>query len=439
MSEHPPGSDPTVPRPAARRVVVTGLGCVSPCGIGVDPTWSALVEARPGLGLVTRFDVAGLPSQVAGEVDDFDPAERLGRKAAKRLGRFMQFAMVAADEAMADAGYDVPGYLEGRVEPGQGSWPDAERLGVYVGSGIGGFPEIVENAELRLDEGTARISPLFIPRSLINLAAGQVAIRLGAKGPSLCVATACAVGNHAIGEAYRAILLGEADVVVAGGTEAALTPLGYGGFMTMRALSRRNAEPLRASRPFDVDRDGFVMSEGAGVVVLEDYEHARARGARIYCELAGYAATTDAHHVTAPAPGHDGAARCMRRALTTARINADQVDYVNAHGTSTPMNDPAEVAAIRTVFGAHADQLMVSSTKGATGHLLGAAGGVEAVAVAKAIFHGIVPPTANLDAPDPACDLDHVPLVARDATIDVAISNGFGFGGTNAVLVFRKV
>jgi len=318
-------------------------------------------------------------------------------------------------------------------------WPDPERLGVYIGSGIGGFPEIVEHAHKLLDEGTDRISPLFIPRSLINLAAGQVAIRLGAKGPSLCVATACAVGNHAIGEAYRAIRLGEADVVVAGGTEAALTPLGYGGFMNMRALSRRNDEPTRASRPFDADRDGFVMSEGAGVVVLETLEHARARGARIYCELVGYSATTDAHHVTAPAPGHDGAARCMRRAMASARIAPSDVQYVNAHGTSTPMNDPAEVTAIRTVFGDHADKLMVSSTKGTTGHLLGAAGGLEAVATAKALFHGIVPPTANLDTPDPACDLDHVPNTARECAIDVALSNGFGFGGTNAVLVFRRV
>jgi len=419
------------------RVVVTGLGCVSPCGIGVVPTWDALVHARPGLGLLTRFDATGLPSQVAGEVDGFDASERLGRKAARRLGRFMQFALVAADEAMADAGYDVARHHEGTVA--DADWPDPERLGVYIGSGIGGFPEIVEHAHKLLDEGTDRISPLFIPRSLINLAAGQVAIRLGAKGPSLCVATACAVGNHAIGEAYRAIRLGEADVVVAGGTEAALTPLGYGGFMNMRALSRRNDEPTRASRPFDADRDGFVMSEGAGVVVLETLEHARARGARIYCELVGYSATTDAHHVTAPAPGHDGAARCMRRAMASARIAPSDVQYVNAHGTSTPMNDPAEVTAIRTVFGDHADKLMVSSTKGTTGHLLGAAGGLEAVATAKALFHGIVPPTANLDTPDPACDLDHVPNTARECAIDVALSNGFGFGGTNAVLVFRRV
>jgi len=422
----------------ATRVVVTGLGCVSPCGIGVDPAWSAMVNAESGLGLLTRFDATDLPSQVAGEVDGFDPIERLGRKAPKRLGRFMQFALVAADEAMADAGFDVEAQLQGGAAEGDG-WPVHERLGVYIGSGIGGFPEIVDHAERLASEGPARISPLFIPRSLINLAAGQVAIRLGARGPSLCVATACAVGNHAIGEAFRTIRLGEADVVVAGGTEAALTPLGYGGFMTMRALSRRNDDPRGASRPFDRDRDGFVMSEGAGLVVLESLDHARARGARIYCELVGYAATTDAHHVTAPAPGHDGAARCMRRALANAGVAPDDVQYINAHGTSTPMNDPAEVEAIRTVFGAHADRLMVSSTKGVTGHLLGAAGGLEAVATAKAIYHSVVPPTANLDTPDPACDLDHVPNEAREAPVDVALSNGFGFGGTNAVLVFRKV
>jgi 3-oxoacyl-[acyl-carrier-protein] synthase II len=419
----------------APRVVVTGLGCVSPCGVGVQPTWSSMIEARSGLGRVTRFDASDLPSQVAGEVDDLDVRARLGRKAEKRLGRFMQFAVVAADEAMRDAGFDVDAHLDGGSPD---HWPDPDRFGVYIGSGIGGFPEIVEQAHLLPEEGAARISPLFIPRSLSNIAAGHVAIRMVARGPSLCVATACAVGNHAIGEAFRLIRLGEADVVIAGGTEAALSPLGFGGFMTMRALTRRNDEPATASRPFDRDRDGFVMSEGAGLVVLESEAHARARGARVYCELAGYAATTDAHHVTAPAPGHAGAARCMQLAMRSAGVRPEQVAYVNAHGTSTPMNDPAEVAAIRTVFGDHADRLMVSSTKGVTGHLLGAAGGVEAVATSLAVHHGIVPPTAHLDTPDPDCDLDHVAHTAREARLPVALSNGFGFGGTNAVLVFRE-
>lgn len=416
------------------RVVVTGLGCVSPCGVGVDPTWDAMIHARSGLGRVTRFDVTDQPSQVAGEVDGFDAEGLLGRKAARRLGRFMQFAVVAAEEAMRDAGYDVDAHADGRDT----AWPDPDRFGVYMGSGIGGIPEIVEEADKLRDHGMSRVSPLFIPRSLNNVAAGHVAIRLDARGPSLCLATACAAGNHAIGEAWRLIRSGEADVVLAGGTEAALTPLGYGGFMTMRALSRNNDDPVHASRPFDRDRDGFVMAEGSGMIVLESEAHARRRGARIYCELAGYAATTDAHHVTAPAPGHAGAARCMRQALKAARIDPGDVTYVNAHGTSTPMNDPAEVEAIRTVFGDHADRLLVSSTKGVTGHLLGAAGGVEAVAAVRAIHDGVVPPTAHLDHPDPACDLDHVPHEARELRVPVAVSNGFGFGGTNAVLVFRE-
>ncbi len=416
------------------RVVVTGLGCVSPCGTDVASTWEALVEARSGIAPLTRFDATDLPSQIAGEVKDFDPQALFGRKAVRRLGRFMQFALAASDEAIVDAGL-------ARLDDGElvVEGVDPERLGAYVGSGIGGFPEIVDEAERRLDQGTARISPLFIPRSLINLATGQVAIRIGAQGPSLCVATACAVGNHAIGEAWRAIRSGDADVIVAGGTEAAISPLGYGGFMTMRALSRRNDEPTRASRPFDRDRDGFVMGEGAGLVVLESLSHARARGARIYAELTGYAATTDAHHVTAPAPGHAGAARCMRLALRAARLEPEAIDYINAHGTSTPANDPEEVAAVKSVFGDHALAVMMSSTKGTTGHLLGAAGGLEAVATVKALCTGIVPPTANLENPDPACDLDHVPLQAREASLQHAMSNGFGFGGTNAVLVFSRI
>ncbi|MBX2800277.1 MAG: beta-ketoacyl-ACP synthase II [Myxococcales bacterium] len=422
------------PPPAQRRVVITGLGCVGPCGNDVASTWDAMVAARSGIGPITRFDVTGWATQIAGEVKDLDATALLGARAVRRLGLFMKYAIVAAEEAMRDSGFDV-GEQVGSGTPED--WPDPERLGVYIGSGIGGFPEIVHAAVTDVDR--TRVSPLFIPRSLINLATGQVAIRFGAQGPSLCVATACAVGNHAIGEAWRAIRDGDADVIVAGGTEASLDPLGVAGFMNMRAMSRRNDTPESASRPFDKDRDGFVVSEGAGVLVLEELEHARARGARIYCELRGYAATTDAHHITAPAPGGAGAARCMELAMRKAAVNPSEVDYVNAHGTSTPANDAAETQAIRRAFGAHADGLTISSTKGVTGHLLGAAGGIEAVATCLAMRKGVVPPTANLLTPDPECDLDYVPREARSMPVRVAISNGFGFGGTNAVLVFGAI
>jgi 3-oxoacyl-[acyl-carrier-protein] synthase II len=413
-----------------RRVVVTGLGAVSPCGNDVPGMWQAMVEARSGITRVTRFDVAGMDSQIAGEVKGFDGAARLGSREVRRLGLFMQYALAAGDEAMADAGLAIPGR--------EGFRPDPERVGVYVGSGIGGFPEIVESAAVVLTEGMSRLSAYFIPKSLINLATGQLAIRHQAKGPSLVVATACAVGNHSIGEAWRAIRCGDADVVLAGGTEAALTPLGFGGFMVMKAMSRRNDDPATASRPFDRDRDGFVMSEGSGLVVLEDLDHALARGARIRAELVGYGLTTDAHHVTAPAPRGEGAARCMRAALRSAGMRPEDVGYVNAHGTSTPANDPSETAAIRAVFGPSADRLAVSSTKGVTGHLLGAAGGVEAVATVLALETGTLPPTANLVNADPECDLDYVPRKARQADVRVAITNAFGFGGTNSTLVFRR-
>ena len=423
--------------PHHRRVVVTGLGCVSPCGLDALSTWDAVVAARSGIGPITRFDASDYQSRIAGEVRGFDGEARLGGRATRRLGLFMQYALAAADEAMADAGYDLGSLREGG-EPGP-RWPVDHRFGVYIGSGIGGFPEIVEQAEELFRGGIRTVSPLFIPRSLINLAAGQVAIRYGARGPSLCVATACAVGNHAIGEAWRAIRDGDADVIIAGGTEASLTPLGYGGFMNMKALSRRNEEPTRASRPFDIDRDGFVMGEGSGVVVLEEYESARQRGARIYCELRGYGSTTDAHHVTAPSPGGAGAARAMARAMQTAGLNPEDIDYINAHGTSTPANDPAEIAAIRAALGESASRVMVSSTKSVTGHLLGAAGGLEAVITSLALYRGVVPPTANLERPDPECALDCVPLVAREVRIRAALSNGFGFGGTNAVLAFAAL
>ncbi len=383
------------------------------------------MRGRSGTGRVTRFPVDDYKCQVAGEVKGFDVDDRVGAREARRLGLFMAYAIAAAEEAMGCAGFVR-----------EGSWPERNAFGVWLGSGIGGFPEICVGAERLPVEGHGRVSPFFIPRSLIHLAAGHLSIRFGAAGPSLCIASACAAGNHAIGEAWRAIRDGTVDVALCGGTEASLHPVGYVGFMNMGALSRRNDQPEAASRPFDRDRDGFVMGEGAGVLVLESEEHANRRGATILARVAGYAATSDAHHVTAPAPGGEGAARCMALALRSAGLRPDDIGYVNAHGTSTPANDPAEVAAIRTVFGAHAERLLVTSTKGATGHLLGAAGGVEAVATVLALRHGLVPPTANLVTPDPGCDLDHVPGSARKVDLKYAVSNAFGFGGTNAVVVF---
>lgn len=409
-----------------RRVVITGLGTVNPCGADVASTWAALVAGRSGITRVTRFDTASLPAQCAGEVKGFDGAGLIGAREIRRLGLFMQYAIVACDEALVDAGYALGG-----------RHPEADRFGVYVGTGIGGFPEIVDAARVLFDDGIEALSAFFIPRSLNNLATGQVAIRWNARGPSLSLSTACAVGNHSIGEAYRCIVWGDADVIIAGGAEAALTPLGFGGFMAMKALSKQS-DPALASRPFDRDRDGFVMGEGAGVVVLEALEHAQARGAKIYAELAGYGLTTDAHHITAPSPGGEGAGRAMAAALRHAGLGPADIDYINAHGTSTPANDPNETAAIRRVFGEHADRVAVSSTKGATGHLLGAAGGVEAVATALAIHHGIAPPTVGLVNADPECDLDYVPGQARNLPIRAALSNAFGFGGTNAALVFKR-
>lgn len=412
-----------------RRVVITGLGAITPCGLDVPTSWDAVSNGRSGTGPLTRFHADDLSCRVAGEVKGFDGEARFGKRPIRRLGLFMQYALTAGFEAMADAGYDRDA----------GVWPEADEFGVYVGSGIGGFPEIVEAADALKDDGRVRrISAYFIPKSLINLATGQLSIQLGARGPSLCVATACAVGNHSIGEAFNAIRLGNADVMLAGGTEAAICPLGFGGFMVMRALTSHNDTPESASRPFDKERDGFVMGEGAGVVVLESLDHALARGARIYAEVVGYGATTDAHHVTAPAPGGAGAVRCMERALRSAGLGPSDVDYINAHGTSTPANDAAETAAIRTLFGAHADRLAVSSTKGCTGHLLGAAGGIEAVFSAMALHTGVLPPTANYRTPDPECDLDVIPEGPRRADPRVVLSNAFGFGGTNSTLAFAR-
>jgi 3-oxoacyl-[acyl-carrier-protein] synthase II len=383
-----------------------------------------MCEARSGVGLVTRFDASSFPVRIAAEVKGFDGDALLGRKMVKRLDLFAQYAMVATREACTHAG----------LAPSDGD----PRVGVYVGTGIGGLQEIVLGARMYETEGYRGLSPFFIPRALTNLAAGHIAIAYGAQGPSLCVTTACATGNHSIGEAWRAIRLGDADVVIAGGAEAAITPVGIAGFMVMKALSKRNDDPGTACRPFDAERDGFVMGEGAGIVILEELEHARARGVEILAELVGYGLTNDAWHDTAPAPGGAGAVRCMRLALASGAVDPTEVDYINAHGTSTPQNDSTETQAIKTVFGDHARRLMISSTKGVTGHLLGAAGGVEAVAAVRALHSGVVPPTANLTNPDPECDLDYVPGEARKANPRVVVSNAFGFGGTNASLVFRR-
>ena len=410
-----------------RRVVVTGLGVVCPCGNDVATAWSAVVAGRSGIGPITRFDASTLPVRIAGEVRGYEPGPVLhDPREVKRLDLFIQYAMTAAYEAVRDAGLPLDA-------------PLGDRAGVYVGTGIGGIEEITRGALTVAAGGYKTLSPFFIPRSLVNLAAGQIAMRFGARGPSLCISTACATGNHSIGEAWRAIRSGDADVIIAGGTEASIVPLGMAGFVAMKAMSKRNDDPATACRPFDRDRDGFVMGEGAGVVVLESYEHAMARGARIYAELVGYANTNDAHHITSPPAGHEGAARCMALALKSAGLRPEDVDYINAHGTSTPANDGNETQAIRTVFGAHADRLAVSSTKSVTGHLLGAAGGVEAAFSILALAHGVLPPTATLQNADAACDLDYVPGASRPAPLRAALSNAFGFGGTNAVLLFQRL
>lgn len=408
-----------------RRVVVTGLGAVTPCGNDAASTWAAMRDARSGTARVSKFDASAMPVQIAAEVKEFDAQRRIDKKLTRRLDLFAQYAMYAADEALEHAGYT----------PREGGDP---RFGVYVGTGIGGLQEIVNGSRLFDASGWKGLSPFFIPRALTNLAGGQIAIRYGAQGPSLCVTTACATGNHAIGEAFRAIQYDDADAILAGGCEAAVSPVGLAGFMVMRALSKRNDDAATASRPFDKDRDGFVMGEGAGILLLESLEHAQARGAEILAEITGYALNNDAWHDTAPSPGGAGAARCMAAALKNAGIAPEAIDYINAHGTSTEQNDVTETEAVKSVFGAHARRLTMSSTKGVTGHLLGAAGGVESVATVMALRTGIVPPTANLFEPDPACDLDYVPLTARETRPRTALSNSFGFGGVNAALVFRR-
>ncbi|MBD0316069.1 MAG: beta-ketoacyl-ACP synthase II [Nitrospiraceae bacterium] len=407
-----------------RRIVVTGLGLVTPLGTGVEKTWTALCAGQSGIGRITRFDPAGYDAQIAGEVKDFDASQFIEKKEIKKMDTFIHYAVGAALMAVDDAGL--------KILP-----EEAVQVGVYIGSGIGGLGSIEHYYGVLKDKGPGRVSPFFIPMTIINLASGQVAIRIGAKGPNSCAVTACATGNHCIGDAFRLIQRGDADVMVAGGAEAAVTPLGVAGFAAAKALSFRNDEPQRASRPFDKDRDGFVLGEGAGVVVLEELEHARRRGVRIYAELIGYGMNSDAYHITAPPEEGEGAVRCMEMAIKDAGVSKDQIGYINAHGTST-MADAIETRAIKAVFGEQAYRLAISSTKSMTGHLLGAAGGIEAVFSILALHHGVLPPTINLDNPDPACDLDYVPNKARTAAIQVALSNSFGFGGVNACLIFRR-
>jgi 3-oxoacyl-[acyl-carrier-protein] synthase II (EC 2.3.1.41) len=407
-----------------RRVVVTGIGCVSPLGIGVDETWKGIVEGRSGITRITKFDASNLPSQIAGEVKNFKPQDFMPEKLVSRVDTFIQYAIASARMALEDANL-VDGEL-------------GERAGVIIGVGMGGVGQVEHYTRILDERGYKRVTPFFIPMIIPNMAAGQVAILFGAKGPNLAVCTACAAGNHAIGEAYRMIKNGLIDIAICGGTESLITPLTVAGFSVMKALSTRNDEPEKASRPFDAKRDGFVIAEGSGILILEELTHAQKRGAKVYAELIGYGATCDAYHMTAPSPDGEGAETCMKLALEDANIAPNEVDYINAHGTSTPLNDVAETKAIKKVFGEHAYKLMVSSTKSMTGHLLGGAGGLEAVITVKALETGIVPPTINLEEPDPECDLDYVPNQARRANIKVAMSNAFGFGGTNACLVFKK-
>lgn len=409
-----------------RRVVVTGLGIVSPVGIGVPAAWNSILAGQSGITRISRFDPAPFSSQIAGEVKGFDPAQYLSAKEARRFDTFIHYGLAASIEAIKDSGLDF------EREP-------REQIGVCIGSGIGGLPLIEETHNAFLAGGPRKITPFFVPGSIINLISGQLSIMYGLKGPNLAVVTACTTANHSIGEAGRLIEYGDADVMVSGGSESCVSQLGVGGFCAARALSARNDDPAGASRPWDKDRDGFVLGEGAGILVLEEYEHAKQRGAKIYCELAGYGMSADAHHITAPCEDGDGAVRCMANAMRNAGVNRDQMDYVNAHGTSTPLGDIAETVAVKNCFGTHARKLAVSSTKSMTGHLLGAAGGIEAVFTVLALRDQVAPPTINLFNQDPQCDLDYVPNTARKMKIDVAISNSFGFGGTNGSLVFKKL
>ena len=408
-----------------RRVVVTGIGLVTGLGIGWEANWQGVTEGRSAVGPITLFDPEQYSTRFAAEVRGFDPLTWVDKKDVKKMDRFIQFAVAAADLALADARFTVTA-------------EEAEMAGVYIGSGIGGFATIEREHETLLKQGPRRISPFFIPAAIVNLASGWISIRTGAKGPNSATCTACTTSAHAVGDSYRIIQRGEADVMIAGGSEAAITPLGVGGFCAMRALSTRNEDPARASRPFDKDRDGFVMGEGSGVLVLEELEHARRRGAHVYCELVGYGMSSDAFHISAPSENGEGAVRVMQRTLKDAGLPPESVDYVNVHGTSTPQGDRIEVLAIKTVFGPHARALAISSTKSMTGHLLGAAGGLEAGLTALALEKQVLPPTINVENQDPECDLDVVPNAARKAPLRYALSNSFGFGGTNGALLFKR-
>ncbi|HPG63562.1 MAG TPA: beta-ketoacyl-ACP synthase II [Casimicrobium sp.] len=409
-----------------RRVVVTGLGIVSPVGIGVAPAWDAITNGRSGIGPITKFDASAFNTKIAGEVKGFDPAQFMSGKEARRYDTFIHYGIAAAKEALADAGI--------AANPAN---PD--RYGLSIGSGIGGLPLIFETSLALHEGGPRKISPFFIPGSIINMISGLISIEFGFQGPNLAAVTACSTANHCIGESMRKIEYGDADVMVVGGSEGVVCGLAIGGFNAARALSTRNDDPTAASRPWDVDRDGFVLGEGAGVLVIEELEHAKARGAKIYCELVGYGVSGDAYHVTAPREDGDGARRCMVNAMKNASLNPTDIEYVNAHGTSTPLGDLAEATALKGAFGDHSKKFMVSSTKSMTGHLLGAAAGIEAVFTILALRDGIIPPTINLHKQDPAVDMDLVPNTARQAKVNVVMSNSFGFGGTNSTLIFKRI
>lgn len=409
----------------SRRVVVTGVGLLCSVGSNTQDCWQGIQDGKSGIGPITAFDAAGFNSRIAGEVKGFDPSRWIEKKEVKKMGRFIHLGIAGSEFALAESGLKITD-------------ENAERIGVYIGSGIGGFEIIEREHKNLLEKGPSRISPFFIPATIINLAAGHVSIRTGAKGPNSATATACTTSAHAIGDSFRLIQHDDADAMICGGTEAAITPMGVGGFGAMRALSQRNDEPQRASRPWDRDRDGFVVGEGAGIVILEELEFAKRRGAPILAEIVGYGMSGDAYHITSPSEDGDGAYRVMRNALRDARLSPEKVDYINAHGTSTELGDKLETIAVKRAFGEHSKKVMVSSTKSMTGHLLGGAGGLEAGITVLAIRDSIIPPTINLDNPDPECDLDYVPNVARQHKIEYALSNSFGFGGTNGSLIFRR-
>ncbi len=408
-----------------RRVVVTGVGLVTPLGTGVDKTWEGICSGRSGVDLITRFDTSDYDVKIAAEVKDFDPEAFMEKKVAKNLELFVQYAVAAAGMALQDANFTV-------------TEENATRVGSITGTGLGGLPTIEKYHQVCTEKGPRRITPFFIPMVIPNMGAGQISIIYKTKGPNLATCTACAAGTHAVGEAFRSVARGDADVVITGGSESVICPLAVGGFNSMKALSRRNDEPSKASRPFDRDRDGFIISEGAGILILEELEHAKARGAKIYAEMVGYGLSGDGYHMAAPPEDGDGAVRCMRMALKDAGMQPEDIDYINAHGTSTPLNDVVETRAIKTVFGEHAKKLAISSTKSMTGHMLGGAGGIEAVFTALSLHHQIAPPTINCENPSDECDLDYVPNQARKMEMRAAVSNSFGFGGTNAVIVMKR-